>query len=490
MPTAFDFVDNDITSVASAGAGDVTLGSAAKSGHRLFSSVLSNSDMVIVTFYLETPNDNVNDWEISECTYTSAGTLLSRDTVLASSNSDALITLTSTHRATMDITAFIGSKIHFEATAGSIRLGLDCGNDSMTGIDNALAGSGAAVNLTSGQENAVFGKDAGTGLTATSLCSYFGKDAGKGATGTQNSIVGKDALGGAGNSTGANNSGIGAFAMDAATSADGVAFVGQNAFGALTSGRRGVAMGSQAGDLMTTGSFGIFIGHRTNGTSSANYQIAMGYRATAAGANSGVLGSQFSGAEVTTWYWNGHDSSAPVDTVITGASASGTDVAGGDHILAGGIGTGSGAGGQVKFQTAAAGGSGSTQNTLTDRGYVDEDGGLVWGSPAGASQGAGTINATGVYDDGVLLTDYVFEKYFDGEVIDAKHSDYEVKSLEDEIKHVKENKHLSTIIGRKEWEEKGNSSMGELISQLWETIETQFIYISQLEERISKLERG
>ena len=37
--------------------------------------------------------------------------------------------------------------------------------------------------------------------------------------------------------------------------------------------------------------------------------------------------------------------------------------------------------------------------------------GLVVGSPTGGGQGAGTINAVAVYDDGVLLTDYVSDAY-------------------------------------------------------------------------------
>ena len=129
----------------------------------------------------------------------------------------------------------------------------------------------------------------------------------------------------------------------------------------------------------------------------------------------------------------------------------------------------------------------STSNI--ERGTIESNGGLVWGSPTGASKGAGTINAVGVYDDNVLLTDYVFEKYYDGQVEDEKHADYEMKTLQEEIQHTKDKKHLSTMIGREEWEESGKASTGQLINQLWETVETQFLYIKQLEERIAKLEQ-
>ena len=63
-----------------------------------------------------------------------------------------------------------------------------------------------------------------------------------------------------------------------------------------------------------------------------------------------------------------------------------------------------------------------------------------------------------------------------------------MKSLIEEIKYTKEYNHLSTIIGRKEWEETGPSSLGSIVSNLWETVETQFLYIKELHERIEALE--
>ena len=53
---------------------------------------------------------------------------------------------------------------------------------------------------------------------------------------------------------------------------------------------------------------------------------------------------------------------------------------------------------------------------------------------------------------------------------------------------IKINRHLPTMTGRKEWEEKGSSSVGQLITQLWETVETQALYIKELHERLLKLE--
>ena len=59
---------------------------------------------------------------------------------------------------------------------------------------------------------------------------------------------------------------------------------------------------------------------------------------------------------------------------INGTGGSGTDIAGGDLQLAGGMGTGSGAGGRVVIKTAAAGASGASLNTLSEQLVVEEDG--------------------------------------------------------------------------------------------------------------------
>jgi hypothetical protein len=103
------------------------------------------------------------------------------------------------------------------------------------------------------------------------------------------------------------------------------------------------------------------------------------------------------------------------------------------------------------------------------------DGGFTVGSPTGGSKGAGTINAVAVYDDGTLLTDYVFE------------SDYKLIPIRTMKRFYQRFKHLPTIPGRKEWE-KGKFSLGKLVTHLWETVEVQARYIADLEERLSKLE--
>lgn len=124
----------------------------------------------------------------------------------------------------------------------------------------------------------------------------------------------------------------------------------------------------------------------------------------------------------------------------------------------------------------------------TKRGYVGGSGGLIWGTATGGDKGAGAINAQAVYDDNTLLgPDYVFDKYFDGKVkTGEKNFIYldEKKTWD----FLEKNRHLPTIVGRKEWEKNGNTSLGKLVKMLWETVEVQQIHIHEQNDRITKLE--
>ncbi len=125
--------------------------------------------------------------------------------------------------------------------------------------------------------------------------------------------------------------------------------------------------------------------------------------------------------------------------------------------------------------------------TLTTYG----DGSVVVGAPTGGAKGIGTLNAVAVYDDNVLLTDYVFDKYFDGNVrqedIDL-HGDYSMMTLDEMGVYVNQNRHLPTIAGRDEWRKNGKFSLGSLASQLWETAETNSLYILELNNKINNLD--
>jgi hypothetical protein len=102
-------------------------------------------------------------------------------------------------------------------------------------------------------------------------------------------------------------------------------------------------------------------------------------------------------------------------------------------------------------------------------------GGVQIGQPTGGNKGAGTLNAVAVYDDNVLLTDYVFE---DG---------YKLPSIPEMAAFFTARKHLPTIPGREEWEKSGSFSVGQIATRLWETVEAQAIYISQLHNRLAAI---
>lgn len=119
-----------------------------------------------------------------------------------------------------------------------------------------------------------------------------------------------------------------------------------------------------------------------------------------------------------------------------------------------------------------------------------QGGGIVVGSPTGGDKGTGTINATAVYDDNVLLTDYVFDKYFDGTVRVSDvplHADYSMLSLDQMADYISANRHLPTIPGRDEWERNGKFSLGVLANHLWETAETQALYVVELNNDIKDI---
>lgn len=103
-------------------------------------------------------------------------------------------------------------------------------------------------------------------------------------------------------------------------------------------------------------------------------------------------------------------------------------------------------------------------------------GGFICGSPTGGDKGASTINAVGVYDDNVLLTDYVFEP------------GYDLMPLADMESFFRTHNHLPTIQGKAEWDAAGGFSLGHLSTMLWETAEVHALYIAELQARIAKLE--
>ncbi|HMX03629.1 MAG TPA: hypothetical protein PKE14_03100 [Chitinophagales bacterium] len=100
--------------------------------------------------------------------------------------------------------------------------------------------------------------------------------------------------------------------------------------------------------------------------------------------------------------------------------------------------------------------------------------------------GPGSITAEAIYDENVIISDYVFDNYFDGEMSETdkvKHADYTMRSIDEMTEYMRIHRHLPTIRGRKDWEENGKFSTGELASELWVTYETHALYLKELHER-------
>lgn len=129
--------------------------------------------------------------------------------------------------------------------------------------------------------------------------------------------------------------------------------------------------------------------------------------------------------------------------------------------------------------------------------YLQYDGGIMVGDPAWAAapgnfRGPGTVKAeNGVYDGTLKLSDHVFDRYFDGNV---RPGDEEATTgyvytglgrLRDQLEN---DRHLPNMPSRQEWEATGGVSLGKLATGLWESVEDQALYITQLEKDLGALE--
>lgn len=221
-----------------------------------------------------------------------------------------------------------------------------------------------------------------------------------------------------GNATAAGNNGTAA--------GQGAAAGGANSFAgglnASSAGASTVAIGSGA----STGSAisnSVAIGVSTSSTgdnavslgpvavTSAANTIAIGRSTTAGNQGSIVIGSNvsssatqqaiFSGGTtnpISNVYFGAGVSAAGASsypTTINGTGGSGTDVAGADIRIAGGRGTGTGAGGKVLLQVAAAGVTGATQNALSTIATVDSGGIAITSTTASTNTTTGAATIVG-----------------------------------------------------------------------------------------------
>lgn len=129
--------------------------------------------------------------------------------------------------------------------------------------------------------------------------------------------------------------------------------------------------------------------------------------------------------------------------------------------------------------------------------FTQYPGGLMvgtqaWANTPGTFKGPGTIRAqNGVYDGNTQLSDHVFDRYYDGVVRPedaASAADYHMVPLDDLRQTLERDRHLPDMPSRQEWEQAGTPSLGQLQTGLWRTVETQALYITELEKDLSALE--
>gem|GEM_PF-1389482 len=389
----------------------------------------------------------------------------------------------------------IGNAAAYSNTSGvnSVYIGSGSGYYNQTGSSNVIMGyfsggygSGTANSFsnntmighqsgyltTTGGSNVFIGYQTGYTNTVGTALTFLGYQAGNKSTGSSNTFLGN--LAGTNNSTASYNTFVGSGAGRYNTTGEANTAIGLNAgrdtttqgnntflgyeAGRENEGAGNTGIGHSAGLLNTTGSSYTYIG------TAAGRNNTTGINNTALGYNAGYTNSTGSG-NVFLGYGAGYYETGSNKLFIDNAArASEADAR--TKALIYGI-----------FDAATANQS------------VTVNGALVVGNPTGGSKGEGTINATAVYDDNVLLTDYVFDKYFDGQVrVEDRplHGDYKMLTMDEMKQYVQTNRHLPTIPGREEWEKSGKFSLGKLVNHLWETSETQGLYVAELNETNKK----
>lgn len=124
---------------------------------------------------------------------------------------------------------------------------------------------------------------------------------------------------------------------------------------------------------------------------------------------------------------------------------------------------------------------------------------ITVGSPTGGAKGNGTINAVAVYDDNVLLSDWVFEEFYDQRVPDKHSSDQPSRvrgpKMDRRLFALTETKTVTQSEKRLPWMPKASEfeaerNIGGMMTRLWIGQEQQQLYIFELESRIVALEKG
>lgn len=114
--------------------------------------------------------------------------------------------------------------------------------------------------------------------------------------------------------------------------------------------------------------------------------------------------------------------------------------------------------------------------------YLTNNGGVQVGSPTGGDKGAGSINAQAVYDDNVLLTDWVLTPNGKPNVFASYRRLFE---LDETRKVIESENRLPWMPKPLEFDKERN--VGGMVTRLWQGQEQQQLYILRLEQEIQQL---
>jgi len=264
------------------GTGTITLAGAV-AGFQSFSAI-GNANTTYYTINLP----GANEWEVGIGTYTASGTTLSRDTVLASSNSGNLVSFSA---GTKDVfcTYPAGRSVYYDTAtnvsiAGTLTTSLDA---SIYGI-TVGRGAGAVSTNTAVGGSALAGNTSGLEQVAVGYDALFTNQ-----TGSYNTAVGLGAL--KLNVSGSNNTAVGYLTLLQNTASNNTAVgyqagysnqtgidlvaVGYQAANNVVSGSGNVAIGAEALQGVTTGTDNVAIGRfaMEAKSTSSSFNVSIGY---------------------------------------------------------------------------------------------------------------------------------------------------------------------------------------------------------------------
>lgn len=342
-------------------------------------------------------------------------------------------TFATTGQACAGVQQAVGIGYHalrFNQVNATIGIGYEALGALTTGTLNVALGFQALSNETTGSASTALGYDA---LLSQALSAGFNTAVGANAgklltTGTQDTYVGANA--GLTQTTTNGTTALGAAALTLATGGGNTA-LGNHTGAAVTTGNTNTIIGSGVGSTtLTTGAGNILIGvdssTDTDAPGSVNTLKLCGTGScpiTATGMGAATPPTTIGGTFIVnnaagSTQFGAVNSASPVNQTVTAQGSRGTtdtNVAGANVRVQSGLGTGNAAGSSYIIATPAATGSGTTQQTATDR-LTFTDGqaafasvGVISNSPTGGNLGTGTWNQTGIYaTNGVASTYTLF----------------------------------------------------------------------------------